>query len=116
MADVDLAAILASSAQLEALLLQVTHHDTAHIAAAEAIIVKILCNSSKVLHSPHLSVSILSAGCVAPLMQQVTSSSRVEVRQLAGVFLRKKIGIHWKKLKADLKSSIKVALLQRCSF
>jgi mRNA degradation ribonuclease J1/J2 len=86
-----------SPAQLEQLLMAMCAHQTDTIKAAEEIITAFLQKSA----------------CVAALMIQITQSQRVEARQLAAIYLRKKIGLHWKKLKANVKDQIKAALLQR---
>lgn len=85
-------------AQLEALLLAMCTNNTETIKAAEEIITAFLQQSA----------------CVGALMTQIMQSQRPEARQLAAIYLRKKIGLHWKKLKAEPKSQVKVALLQRC--
>ena len=88
-----------SPAQLEQLLMAMCANDTATIKAAEEHITGFLQNSR----------------CVPALMLQLTASQRPEARQLAAIYLRKKIGLHWKKIKPDAKAQVKAALLQRCA-
>jgi hypothetical protein len=54
-----------------------------------------------------LQVFMKKPECVQPLMIQISSSTAIEARQMAAVLLRKKIGVHFKKLPADLQTQVK---------
>lgn len=81
---------------LEALLLQLTAPDTRTIATGEAVIKKYL----------------KGLGCVPGLIQQIQGSNYVQVRQLAAMLLRRRLGQLWSKLDANTKEGVKVTLIQ----
>ncbi len=89
-------AALQNPTNLEALLLQLTAPDTQVIQQAEAIVKKYVKNPV----------------CVAGLVQQVQGSSYVQVRQLAAMLLRRRLGPLWSKLDAPIKEGLKGALIQ----
>lgn len=87
---------LQNPTNLEALLMQLTAPDTQVIQQAEAVV-------KKYVKSPI---------CVAGLVQQMQGSKYVQVRQLAAMLLRRRLGPLWSKLDANTKEALKVALLQ----
>eukprot|EP00624_Nannochloropsis_granulata_P005606 evm.model.NODE_3984_length_32566_cov_17.902445.2 len=87
---------LQNPTNLEALLLQLTAPDTQVIQQAEAVV-------KKYVKSPI---------CVAGLVQQMQGSKYIQVRQLAAMLLRRRLGPLWSKLDTKTKEALKVALLQ----
>ena len=51
--------------------------------------------------------------CVAPLVQQVQSSSRIEARHMGAVLLRARVPFLWTKLPSDVKQASQAILLDR---
>lgn len=87
---------LANPVNLEALLLQLTAPDTRTIATGEAVIKRYL----------------KGLGCVPGLIQQIQGSNYLQVRQLAAMLLRRRLGQLWSKLDANTKEGVKVTLIQ----
>lgn len=86
-----------SPAQLESLLLQLTVPDTAAVRAATAALKPLL---NKVSSVPALL-------CILSTSQQTAA------RQLSSVYLRKKVGAHWGKLKAQDRVQCQAILIER---
>ncbi len=87
---------LSNPVNLEALLLQLTAPDTRTIATGEAVIKRYL----------------KGLGCVPGLVQQIQGSKYVQVRQLAAMLLRRRLGQLWSKLDANTREGVKVSLIQ----